>query len=74
MQNETENIILPLVVSLIHVLICSFNRSMTLNIQYVHFWKALTVGEGWLEAERCMIPCLKGEEDVNSWLKFRCYD
>lgn len=45
-----------------------------LNIQNFHFWKALTIGEGWLEAERCMMPCQKGEEGVNSWLEFRCYD
>lgn len=44
MQNETENIILPLVVGFIHVLICSFNISVILNIQNVHFWKALTIG------------------------------
>lgn len=31
MQNGTENIILPLVVSFIHVLICSFNINVTLE-------------------------------------------
>lgn len=67
MQNGAENIILNLVLSLIHVLICFFNISLTLEHSkrllqpFRRERKVFTIMEGWLLDERCMISCQEGE-------------